>query len=49
MLTYYLDEEPVKSYDLVTKEGVERISLKYVVQNLFRMYLDFSGLVYMKR
>lgn len=48
-LTYYLDEEPVKSYDLVTKEGVERISLKYVVQNLFRMYLDFSGLVYMKR
>ena len=48
-LTYYLDEEPVKSYDLVTKEGVERISLKYVVKNLFRMYLDFSGLVYMKR
>lgn len=48
-LTYYLDEEPVKSYDLVTTEGVERISLKYVVQNLFRMYLDFSGLVYMKR
>lgn len=48
-LTYYLDEEPVKSYDLVTKEGVERISLKYVVQNLFCMYLDFSGLVYMKR
>lgn len=48
-LTYYLDEEPIKSYDLVTKEGVERISLKYVVQNLFCMYLDFSGLVYMKR
>lgn len=42
-LTYFLNEKPVKSYELVTMEAIEKKKLKYVVQNIFQMYLEFSA------
>ena len=47
-LTYYLNEEPVKIYDLVTTEAVEKKNLNYIVQNIFYIYLDFSTVICMK-
>ena len=47
-LTYYLNEEPVKVYDLVTTEAVEKKNLNYIVQNIFYIYLDCSAVICMK-
>ena len=47
-LTYYLNEESVKIYDLVTTEAVKKKNLNYIVQNIFYIYLDFSAVICMK-
>lgn len=47
-LTYYMNEKPIKTYELVTTEVIEKKSLKYVVQSIFREYTEFSALICMK-